>query len=332
MAKLKHLWYYGGDGDEQAMVIVDDVFYKIPYVVNSKAEEIMNEKLPLPTLPGSTKPAGILVAADGTPSPLTAEEVAALKAKYYLDAEGREKQAAEIDAAYDREAAEAVATDVFQSLPLIADADADETKYYLKAPRSGKEIHNLLKAQGLAHVVQLVGRTADKLVLVKDGSDIGRTFFRPDVEYPGPATHRLWAIDVADALASLHAKGIFHRDITLFNTLVDGEHATLCDLEAGPTSKPIIAPEVFIHGDEAFTDKSDVFALGVLLWSLTQQSGPRPYRARYFERDGQFGPLIDRCLQVDPAKRPTAAELAQLLREEKADVNGASEVNGVKGP
>ncbi|WOO78247.1 Mitogen-activated protein kinase kinase kinase 7 [Vanrija pseudolonga] len=322
MAKLKHLWYYGGDADEQALVIVDGVLYQIPYVVNSKGEEIMNEELPLPTL--SPEPAGIHVEADGTARPLTSEEVAALKTKYFLDREGHEKQAAEIDAAYEREAAEAVATDVFQSLPVIA--DADETKYYLKAPRSGKEIRNLLKAQGLPHVVQLVGRTADKVVLVRAGSDFGRTFFRPDVEYPGPATHRLWAIDLADGLSALHAKDIFHRDITVFNALVDGDRATLCDLEAGPTSKAVIAPEVFTHGNEAFTDKSEVFALGALLWCFTQQSAPRPYRARYLERTGQFGSLIDRCLQVDPAKRPTAAELAQLLREEKA-----GEANGTKG-
>jgi serine/threonine protein kinase len=90
----------------------------------------------------------------------------------------------------------------------------------------------------------------------------------------------------------------------------------LCDLECGPTSKPIIAPEVSVHGKEAFTDKSDIWAFGILLWSIENLNNPRPFAARYFERTGQFGPLIDKCLQVDPTKRPTAAEVARLLRDE----------------
>jgi hypothetical protein len=151
---------------------------------------------------------------------------------------------------------------------------------------------------------------------------------------------------ICDALAHAHASGILHRDVKPSNVLLgdgDGVRAKLLDFGLArmaeaetltaqgdvPGTLAYISPER-LAGEES-TAAADVWAIGVMLWEAL--SGRHPFwqtsmldTARAIERGAppleslrpdlpkQLLELVDRSLSLSPARRPTAAELAQALR------------------
>ncbi len=136
-----------------------------------------------------------------------------------------------------------------------------------------------------------------------------------------------------EAVAHLHAHGWVHGDVNPGNLVVDEAHVTLIDLGvaraigSGGTVRgthAYMAPEQ-VRG-EVWTAATDVFALGVVLWELTSGArlfhrGP-PWLSMAAVIETQPAPLSDvvldeiaqAALAKDPARRPTAAELAAQLR------------------
>ena len=122
--------------------------------------------------------------------------------------------------------------------------------------------------------------------------------------------------------------------LSRFNTVSNG--TTLGNL-CGTMSH--CAPEIYM-GDR-FSPKSDVYSLGMILWELTDRVAKGFYTAPYKEypficMDLQIviqaclknlrptideavpepiGDLIRRCWSGDPAVRPTAGELAEIVRD-----------------
>jgi nucleotide-binding universal stress UspA family protein len=153
---------------------------------------------------------------------------------------------------------------------------------------------------------------------------------------------------VAIALHDLHRQHVIHLDLKPSNVILreSGEaalidfglsrHDQLPDLLAEEMSGPVgtgayISPEQVL-GDRG-DPRSDLFALGVILYFLTTGERPfgEPSTAREWRRRLWRDPvpprawnpkvppvlqdIILRCLEVDPAARPaTAAELAFALR------------------
>jgi protein kinase-like protein len=151
---------------------------------------------------------------------------------------------------------------------------------------------------------------------------------------------------VCEALAHAHAAGILHRDVKPANVLLaegGGVSARLLDFGLAqfaeaetltaqgdvPGTLAYIAPER-LGGAEA-TEAADVWAVGVMLWESL--AGRHPFwQSSMLETAraiGQGPPgldslrpdlpksllqLVDRSLALDPARRPTAAELAGALR------------------
>ena len=150
-------------------------------------------------------------------------------------------------------------------------------------------------------------------------------------------------VQVAGAVARLHAQGVVHRDIKPSNVRIrpDGGAKVLDFGIAKGRFTPRLTQEGYIVGTgeymapEQFRNqvepKSDVWALGVLLYELT--TGHLPFEAanplvlRSLISRGQYtdprvlspglaphlADLIARCLQPAPTKRPTAAELTRLV-------------------
>src|SRR6184192_2762551 len=154
------------------------------------------------------------------------------------------------------------------------------------------------------------------------------------------------AAQVLEGLAHAHARGIVHRDVKPSNVmLVDGPDVSVRLLDFGlarlpqaetltavgdvPGTLAYISPERL--GGEAATPAADVWAVGVLLWEAL--AGRHPFwesslleTARAIEAgapplatvrpDLPRGLLsaVDRALDLDPAKRPSAAALAQALQ------------------
>ncbi|MEU9146374.1 serine/threonine-protein kinase [Streptomyces sp. NPDC048349] len=148
-------------------------------------------------------------------------------------------------------------------------------------------------------------------------------------------------LDLLSALRAAHAEGVLHRDVKPANVLLrpDGS-AVLTDFgiaalhgSTGLTSTGVligspeyIAPER-VRGEEGLA-ASDLWSLGMLLYVAAE--GVHPLRRATSlatvvavldepipapVRSGPLTPVLDRLLVRDPAARPDAARLEQLLRE-----------------
>lgn len=157
------------------------------------------------------------------------------------------------------------------------------------------------------------------------------------------------AVDLCQALAAVHGRGLVHRDIKAQNVMrEDGGRTVLMDFGAGTElatglRKPIdtagtplyLAPELF-DGRPA-TRASDVYSLGVLLYRMVTCEYPvegadrsqieRAHREGRVKRlrdarpdlPSGFIQTVERALAPDPAARPqTAGELEAALTSKAA--------------
>jgi len=154
---------------------------------------------------------------------------------------------------------------------------------------------------------------------------------------------------IAQGLEALHARGIVHRDLKPANVLLADGVARIADFglaalradamadtlaESGALASPspaltragdlfgtpaYMAPEL-ASGVQHVKPSSDVFAFGMIAYELTTgrpaYTEP-PVIARLhghpIGEPAASDPLFARCLALDPANRPTAAEIAAAL-------------------
>jgi serine/threonine-protein kinase len=155
-------------------------------------------------------------------------------------------------------------------------------------------------------------------------------------------------LQVARALAAMHGAGIVHRDLKPSNVLLEGALVKVGDfgiaalLDDGPEATgltrtgvlagtpPYMAPEL-ARGIREATPAADIFSLGVLCFEVLARrlpyavppvleaqfghspSAPEPVEHAVPTIPKPLAQLIDACLQVDPASRPSArAAMATL--------------------
>ena len=144
------------------------------------------------------------------------------------------------------------------------------------------------------------------------------------------------ARQVCAGLAAAHEHGIIHRDLKPANIMLDGRgRARITDFGLAGLSTDVqgenaragtpayMSPEQFSGGE--ITPKSDVYSLGLVMYEIF--TGKRPYEAATFEEMARLreksaptapsahlkdiDPLVERimlrCLEKNPAKRPTSA-------------------------
>ncbi len=165
------------------------------------------------------------------------------------------------------------------------------------------------------------------------------------------------AAQVLDGLAHAHERGIVHRDVKPANVLLaeEGEGVSVRILDFGlarfsegetltgagdvPGTLAYIAPER-LRGEPAGA-AGDVWSVGVLLYealagrhpfwrsSLAETAdaiaqGAPPLRTERPDLPEPVLAAVDRSLALNPAKRPSAAKLARLLRRAHGDRDGTA--------
>jgi eukaryotic-like serine/threonine-protein kinase len=156
------------------------------------------------------------------------------------------------------------------------------------------------------------------------------------------------AAQILEGLAHAHAQGIVHRDVKPANViLAEGDEGVSvrildfglavmdhADTLTAPGDVPgtlAYVPPERLAGEEA-TPASDVWAVGVLLWEALAgghpfwkssmldsaraiQAGAPPLATVRPDLPLPLSAAVDQALALDPLRRPSAAELAELLRD-----------------
>lgn len=180
---------------------------------------------------------------------------------------------------------------------------------------------------------------------------------------PLPEARRI-LVQTASALAAAHRKGFVHRDIRAGNILCEkeqnrvlvGDFGLAGVIPGGDKDDPRLtrtgeilglpsytSPEQ-LQGKDA-TECSDIYALGVMGYEILTGEGPfpgvsnrdliishlqnppRPLRSLREDVDPELAQLLEKCLEKDPKKRPTAEYLTRALVGE-GEPDSSSETNG----
>ena len=114
---------------------------------------------------------------------------------------------------------------------------------------------------------------------------------------------------LCQALWVLHSMAAVHRDIKPENVILRGSDAVLIDFDAARLHKPEAEANTHVLGTTGFAApeqyglsqsdaRTDIYSLGVLMNVML--TGKHPSRQL---AEGRLGRIIQRCTQVNPAKR-----------------------------
>lgn len=201
------------------------------------------------------------------------------------------------------------------------------------------------------NIVQFYGFCMSPYCLVMEYMPNGSLFnvLKSDKPLEWPLRFHI-AVDVAKGVAFLHHEAILHRDIKSLNVLLDKTYqAKLTDFGlskvkaetksntmVSKTSKDSVgtlawmAPELFEGHKVVYTQKSDIYSLGVTLWELASRkipfsdaSNPNliPFWVQKGEREdipkdcpSALAELIQKCWVGAPDQRPDADNIVILLK------------------
>ncbi len=222
----------------------------------------------------------------------------------------------------------------YQEIDHLADRDDlilvkdDEGRLYVKKILSTYDasVYRYLMEHPIEHMPRLRGvfESNNHLVIVEEyinGITVSEMIERGDINESVAISI---AKDLCRILANLHSldKPIIHRDIKPSNVIIsDSGETFLLDINAAKWFKPdeaedtkllgtmyYAAPEQFGYGYTASSEKSDIYALGILLNVMITGKIPKEEKAQ-----GPVWDIIEKCIRFEPENRYTARELLEAL-------------------
>ena len=219
-----------------------------------------------------------------------------------------------------------------------------------------REVAVLAKCDGMFLTPFLGWQAAMPLLIVTEFIPKGSLFAALRHRPGSPSltgTHKtLIALGVAKGMATLHAKGIIHRDLKSLNVLLDDKLLPcICDFgvsrfadeKSQLLTKDVgtphwMAPELFMS--QKYTNKVDVYAYAILLWEMVTEtvpfkgkSGVQIALAVCQNRERPAFPshvpkalkqFISACWHQDPDKRPTFEQIVKVLCNKKVMFAGTN--------
>jgi len=228
----------------------------------------------------------------------------------------------------------------------LKEIDFKKARYNLKSEEEAMEDFEweLSRLSTLSHpnIVQFYGiyQQSNKTYLVMKYCAAG-SLEKVLQKQPTWAMRWQWALETTQAVAYLHHQGVIHRDLKAENILIDENNcARLADLgvaqvdvfleqqestsvNLGSQDIRFIAPERMGHHTVS-SPKTDIYALGLVLWQLATGKIPRePTRKIFAEAEREPIPedcpseirqLILDCWRTNPEDRPSAEEVVTRLK------------------
>ncbi|THU75169.1 kinase-like protein [Dendrothele bispora CBS 962.96] len=210
------------------------------------------------------------------------------------------------------------ASEVTSRLPVVT---FDAKLHFAKKCRCVNEVQNLLAAQGNPHIVDLLGRTQDGLLVFPLYEEEPWIFFFRTKAII--TDYRRLFLQLANAVIYLHDRGIIHRDLALRNILVSRDHQNLilCDLESRYGSH--VCPEIALARDQRlpeqdlpYSEKTDVFCFGTTMADFILATNVRtPWQyTDNFVPPKPFDVIFRACIRHDPADRPSMSKVREMLQ------------------
>lgn len=188
------------------------------------------------------------------------------------------------------------------------------------------EIYRYLMKHPISHMPKLVGIYENKNYLIVLEEYIhGRTLLELINEKTLEQTEALRiARELCYIVRQLHTldRPVIHRDIKASNVMIsDSGEVILLDVNAAKWYKPdacedtvlmgtqgYAAPEQLGYGELASSERTDVYAIGVLLNVMITGKFPKEKATK-----GNIKEIIKRCMKLEPQERYSVMELIQVL-------------------
>ncbi len=144
--------------------------------------------------------------------------------------------------------------------------------------------------------------------------------------------------DIMNGLQYLHDLGYVHRDLNPKNVLFHEGHWKLSDL--GAVLPPAGHTVTLTEGTVIYTEKycapeqrndfhkarasADIYSFGCILHDIFGNQVRIPYSKQ--TADGPVGLIIEKCTEVNPARRPSIKKLREMLLDILVDIGGHCKV------
>ena len=184
-------------------------------------------------------------------------------------------------------------------------------QFILRRFQGNGEVYRRLLSFSCPHlplIYEAVEQEGENLVIEEFVQGDTLDFLLADTLFTSQETRKI-VKQLCQGLWVLHSMAAVHRDIKPENVILRGNDAVLIDFDAARLHKPQAEADTQILGTTGFAapeqyglgqsdTRTDIYSLGVLMNVMLTGQHPSKKLA-----EGRLGRVIQRCTQVNPAKR-----------------------------